>query len=128
MKALFFVLSAIFFMGCGPSQRAVKDYTIGQVKTINVGETIISWGYTNVDWADRPMNAQKASLIFNGRDANTLFIAYREEYENMQGSFAKPAFNNELKYAANQKIIRYKDHEIEVISVNDREMVVKILK
>lgn len=64
------------------------------------------------------------SLIYLGKNGNTLKFGYREFYNNL----ARPAFSNEISYDLNESnIIGYKKAKIQVISATNTSITYKIL-
>lgn len=129
MKYLLFIF--LFICGCA-STEMFQSYKIGEVKTVPVGGELISWGST-ITHAMQPGAGYKetttSSLVFNGSDQNTIFIAYREKYgDALNENYGKAAMNNELKYPISSKMITYQDHQIEVISLANNDITVRIIK
>jgi hypothetical protein len=134
MKKLISILMCmlvVFLAGCATTNM-FQDYKAGEVKTVSVGDPMISWGSVTTNpmaGGAQYQTKTTCSLVFNGKDDKTLFIAYREFYENAAGeSYAKPAFSNELKYPANTKTIKYQGHELEVVGISDGSISIKVIK
>jgi hypothetical protein len=70
-------------------------------------------------------NSFQQTLIYTGKLGNKLRIGYRE----FSGSFARPAFNNDVEYDLNESnIIGYKGARIEVLEATNEYIKYKVLK
>jgi len=65
------------------------------------------------------------TLIYSGKVGNKINIGYRE----FSGSFARPAFNNEVEYDLSEsKVIGYKAARIEVIEATNQSIKYKVIQ
>ncbi|MEW5800330.1 MAG: hypothetical protein AB1728_15125 [Bacteroidota bacterium] len=109
MKQFTAFLFSIFLMSCTYSSFLEKDYSINQGKMVTVGSPIISWALGKEE--DGKKEGMKKELIYGGVSQGVLQFTYRE-YEIIEpmGTYARPAFSQDLKYdVPSDSIITYKD-------------------
>jgi len=69
-------------------------------------------------------NIFEGVLVYSGIDKNTIKVFYKEFNDDLK----KPVFTQELTYdISKEKIIRYKNIKIEIISADSQDLVYKVL-
>ena len=124
---LFLLASIALLSGCSPSVEAVQDFKDGEIRTSNVGETMITWGFNETNYLAGGKNYYKehrSELVFNGTDDKTIFIGYREFIRDVAGA----GVSDELKYPLDTKFITYKERQLEVLEVNGSSIKFKVAK
>jgi hypothetical protein len=129
MRATIGVLIAgiAFFAGCSPSIEAVQDFKAGEVRTVNVGDAMITWGFNETNYLAGGKNyyqEHRSVLLYNGMDGKSIFIGYRE----FAGDLARAAFSTELNYPLGTKSIAYKERQVEVLEVDGGSIKFKVVK
>jgi hypothetical protein len=129
MRAIFGVLltSIVLFTGCSPSIETVQDFKPGEVRAVNVGEAMITWGFNETNYLAGGKNyyqEHRNVLLYNGMDGKSVFIGYRE----FAGDLARAAFSTELNYPLSTKTITYKERQLEVLEVNGTSIKFKVVK
>jgi hypothetical protein len=115
------------FAGCSPSIEAVQDFKEGEVRTVNVGETMITWGFNETNYLAGGKNyfqEHRSVLLYNGMDGKLIFVGYRE----FVGDLTRATFSTELNYPLGTKTITYKERQLEVLSVSGANIKFKIVK
>lgn len=72
-----------------------------------------------------PESEVNFDIVFNGVSGDTLRFTYREFTKT---DLARPAYYQDLTYNKNDKIIKFKDLEIQVLKVTSNEITYKIIK
>lgn len=70
-----------------------------------------------------PKESVNFDIIYNGISGDTLRFTYREFTEN---DISRPSFFQDLTYSKNDKIIKFRGIEIEIIKIKNSEIVYKI--
>lgn len=121
------IASIALFAGCSPSIEAVQDFTAGEVRTVNVGETMITWGFNETNYLAGGRNyfqEHRNVLLYNGMDGKLIFVGYRE----FVGDLTRATFSTELNYPLDTKTITYKERQLEVLSVGGANIKFKVVK
>jgi hypothetical protein len=126
---VFVVLAASITLlsGCSPSVEAVQDFKEGEIRTSNVGEAMITWGFNETNFlagGKHYYQEHRSELVFNGTDGATIFIGYREFTSDLAGA----GVSDELKYPLHTKTITCKERELEVLEVTGSSIKFKVLK
>lgn len=77
-----------------------------------------------VQWR-RGTNLVNYELIYTGNINGVVSVIYRET--TLYGDYARPAFMQNLTYAANQKQIRFKNLLIQIIKADNEKIVFKVV-
>lgn len=70
-----------------------------------------------------PKDEINFNIVYNGISGDTLRLAYREFTAN---DLARPAFFQDLTYNKNEKIIKFRGIDIEILKVTNNELTYKI--
>lgn len=133
MKSIILIVTVpLFIIGCGlaNSKYVTKNFYFNTEKSVTVGSSmiILEAGVKN-DVYNKVLSGITQELIYGGIDGNTIQVDYREYSTTQQGSMARPAFSQSVKYdISKSKIITFRSIEIEVIEANSREIIFKVLK
>jgi len=130
MKKCIIVL-VLFFVGCS-SPYFFSFYQLGTPLIKTVGSTVMSWetGVYHGAWkAEAGREGLRKELIYNGIAQNVLQFGYREYYVGPNGTFARSAFNEELRYdITTSKRITYRDVIIDIESADAQTIRYTIVK
>lgn len=104
-----------------------KDYDVNKTQEATVGSSIISWSIGTDDGG--PKTGVKKELVYSGVSQNVLQFSYREYNIEPDGTFARPAFYQDLKYdVPSDNIINFKDLSLIVHSFSGQKIVYSIIK
>jgi len=136
MKALLFTVLPFLIASCGVYAwypYVTRDFELGKPKEATVGSVMIGWE-TGSDYmqyekwlVDR--KGLRKELIYNGLIQGILQVSYREFAVDVRGAYARPAFNQELKYElANSPEITFQDVRIRIESADQSKVVFVLLQ
>ena len=126
MKQTIVILISFLFVSCS-SSFLEKDYMLNKQQEATVGSSIISWSIGKEDNGDK--TGMKKELIYGGVSQNVLQFTYREYVIESEGTYARPAFYQDLKYdVPSDNIITYKDVVFKIHSFSGQKIIYSVLK
>lgn len=128
MKLLSCLFIVLLFTGCAGLQKEFVTPELNFERTAGIGDEFFNYEFQTFP----PDNSQKFEMTILELNQERLGLQYNEYFYSMPSTFSsayapsgwmiKQGFNKRFDYAIADKIIRFKNYEFEVLSVENGQI------